>query len=52
MTTADIVILVLVGLAVAGAVAYLIINKIRNKKQGIRSCPGCDACKYARKNND
>lgn len=46
MTLADIVILVLVCLAVVGAIAYLIRNKIRSKKQGIKSCPGCDACKY------
>lgn len=49
MTLADIVILVLVGLAVIGAIAYLIRNKIRNKKQGVRTCPGCDACKYVDK---
>jgi hypothetical protein len=49
MTPADIVILVLVSLTVIGAIAYMIRNKIKNKKQGVRSCPGCDACKYIKK---
>ncbi|HHW89581.1 MAG TPA: FeoB-associated Cys-rich membrane protein [Clostridiales bacterium] len=46
MTPADIVILILVGLSVIGTIAYLVRNKIRNKKQGIKACPGCDSCKY------
>ncbi|HEY8419589.1 MAG TPA: FeoB-associated Cys-rich membrane protein [Clostridia bacterium] len=49
MTPADIVILVLVSLAVVGAIAYIVRNKIRSKRQGVRSCPGCDACKYIKK---
>ncbi len=49
MTAADIVILILVSLAAIGAILYLILNKIKSKKQGIRSCPGCDACKYIKK---
>jgi uncharacterized membrane protein len=52
MTPADIVILILVLLATIGIIIYLVLNKIKNKKLGIRSCPGCNACKYPKKQNN
>ncbi|NLC17326.1 MAG: hypothetical protein GX756_05545 [Clostridiales bacterium] len=51
MTPADIVILVLVSLSVIGAIAYLVKNKIKNKKQGVKACHGCDLCKYIQKDD-
>lgn len=52
MTAADIVIVISVSLAAIGIIIYLIMNKLKNKKQGIKSCPGCDACKYIKKENN
>ncbi|HEY8389953.1 MAG TPA: hypothetical protein VIL26_03275 [Clostridia bacterium] len=52
MTAADIVILILVLLSAIGIITYLVLNKIKNKKSGIRRCPGCDACSYIKKKKD
>ncbi len=50
MNTVDIIVLAIVSFAVIGAVAAIIVNKIKSEKSGGCNC-GCEGCSFAGKCN-